>query len=390
MTGTVLHNVRLWDGERRVDGDRLRLQDGLITGIGDAASARAGDAVMDCAGATALPGLTDAHVHLELDPTQGAPPGPGQPRNPAAMAERAAAMLRAGITTARDLGGGVWAELALRQRINTGEIPGPRLLCAGQPLTSPGGHCHFWGGEVADAEAAQAHIQRQREAGVDLIKVMATGGIFTRGSDPSGAQFDLDMLRTITAAARSHGLPVAAHCHGVRGIELAARAGVRTIEHCSWMGPDGWAGNYDAAVARVVLDHGVWVSPTVNRRWQRYLDNPDPTKLQRIRAAFQAMQRLGIPFVASTDAGIPGVLHHQLPEALAVFARILECSPEAALRTATSDAATALGLDAVTGRLAPGLAADVLLVDGDPLADLAALTRPVAVWARGRLSSAST
>jgi imidazolonepropionase-like amidohydrolase len=132
------------------------------------------------------------------------------------------------------------------------------------------------------------------------------------------------------------------------------------------------------------------VSPTVNRGWQRYLDNPDPTKLQRIRAAFQAMQRLGIPFVASTDAGIPGVLHHQLPEALAVFARILECSPEAALRTATSDAATALGLDAVTGRLAPGLAADVLLVDGDPLADLAALTRPVAVWARGRLSSAST
>jgi imidazolonepropionase-like amidohydrolase len=96
------------------------------------------------------------------------------------------------------------------------------------------------------------------------------------------------------------------------------------------------------------------------------------------------MAALGIPFVASTDAGIPGVFHHRLPQALAVFARIVQWSPEAVLRAATSAAAAALGIEHVTGRLAPGLAADVLLVDGDPLADLGALTRPVGIWAAGR------
>lgn len=381
---TVLRNLRIWDGDTLIPADCLRMCDGAIDAVGDGLNSRDADTVIDCAGATAVPGLTDAHVHLELDPQHGKPPAADAPRDPEQMAARARAMVQAGITTARDLGGGLWLELDLRDRIAAGHIPGPRLLCAGQPLTTPGGHCHFWGGEAADSAAARAVIERQVAHGVDLIKVMATGGIFTRGSDPAGAQFDLATLQAVVAAAAGHGLPVAAHCHGVRGIEYAARAGVRTIEHCSWMGQDGWAANYDAAVARLLVDHGVWVSPTVNRGWQRYLDNPDPTKLNNIRAAFQAMQRLGIPFVASTDAGIPGVAHHDLPGALAVYARIAECTPQAALRTATSDAARALGLSALTGRLAPGFAADVLLVDGNPLEDLSALTRPVGVWAAGR------
>ncbi len=384
MSGYLLRNLRIWDGERRLDADSLRLADGLIDSVGTSVAAAAGDTVIDCAGATALPGLVDAHVHMELDPARATPPAPADPRDLDAMAARATAMVRAGITTARDLGGGVWAELELRARVAAGVVPGPRLLCAGQPVTSRGGHCHFWGGEADDLASASIVIARQLEHGVDLVKVMATGGLFTRGSDPAGAQFDQETLSGIVAVAAAHDLPVAAHCHGVRGIEYAARAGVRTIEHCSWMGDAGWAGNYDDAVARLVLEHGVWVSPTVNRGWQRYLDNPDPTKLQRIRAAFQAMRALGIPFVASTDAGIPGVAHHELPQALAVFSRIAECPADATLRTATSDAAVALGIESCTGRIAPGLAADVLVVDGDPLADLDALARPVAVWAAGR------
>lgn len=384
MTATLLTGLRIWDGETLTDADSLRMVNGRIEALGRGLEPRRGDLQRDCGGLTAIPGLMDAHVHLELDPEQPRPPALDQPRDPDRMAARAAAMVRAGITTARDLGGGTWAELALRDRIAAGALPGPRLLCAGQPVTCPGGHCHFWGGEADGAAAARQVIERQVAHGVDLIKVMATGGMFTRGSDPAGAQFDLETLRAITAAAAEHGLAVAAHCHGVRGIDYAARAGVRSIEHCSWMGADGWAANYDPAVALQILQHGVWVSPTVNRGWRRYLNNPDPTKLHNVRAAFQAMQRLGIPFIASTDAGIPGVFHHHLPQALEVFRAILECTPEAVLRSATSEAARALGIDAVTGRLRAGLAADVLLVDGDPLADLADLENVAAVWAAGR------
>lgn len=383
-TPVLLRGVTIWDGQGVAEANAIRLGGGRILAMGDNLTPGAGERVLELPGTTVLPGLMDAHVHLELDPERSRPPAPDEPRDGKAMAARAAAMVRAGITTARDLGGGTWAEFELRDAIAAGRLPGPRLLCAGQPVTAPGGHCHFWGGEAEDLAGAEAVIQRQLARGADLIKVMATGGMFTRGSDPAGAQFDQQTLTGIVAAAAGHGLAVAAHCHGTRGIEFAARAGVRTIEHCSWMGAQGWAGNYEAAVAELILDRGTWVSPTVNRGWQRYLDNPDPTKLQRIQAAFKAMTALGIPLVASTDAGIPGVFHHHLPEALAVFARIAELTPGQVLMSATSRAAGALGLEQVTGTLAPGLAADVLVVDGDPFEDLSALRRPVAVWAEGR------
>ena len=301
------------------------------------------------------------------------------------MMERAAAMVRAGITTARDLGGGAWLELGIRDRIAAGEVVGPRLLCSGQPITCPGGHCHFWGGEAGSTIEALSVLARQVSQGVDLIKVMATGGRMTSGSDALAAQFDLTTLSEITATAGAHGLPVAAHCHGTEGIELAARAGVATIEHCSWAGPEGWASDFQEPVANVILERGVWVSPTVNRGWQRMLDSREGRVLGRVRAAYRAMLDLGIPFIASTDAGIPGVFHHHLPLALKVFAEIAELSPEAALQTATASAARALGVHGLTGRLETGLAADILLVDGNPLEDLGALGRPVGVWANGRL-----
>jgi len=186
------------------------------------------------------------------------------------------------------------------------------------------------------------------------------------------------------ALAHQQGLPVAAHCHGTQGIEVAAQAGVNTIEHCSWVGEEGWASDYQEPVAKLILDKGIWVSPTVNRGWQRMLDSASGQVLGRIRLAYRAMLDMGIPMVASTDAGIPGVFHQDLPHALGVFAKIAQLSPAQTLASATSDAAKALGIDHQTGRIAKGLAADLLLVDGDPLTDLTALACPISVWARGR------
>ena len=230
-------------------------------------------------------------------------------------------------------------------------------------------------------------LKRQVDAGVDLIKVMATGGRLTRGSAPTDAQFSRDTLEAIVALAHDHELPVAAHCHGTEGIHHAACAGVDTIEHCSWVGEEGWASDYQADVAKIILENGIWVSPTVNKGWQRMLDSSTGKVLGRVRAAYASMLDMGIPMVASTDAGIPGVYHADLPHALVVFAAIAELTNEQALRSATSDAARALGIAQETGTLQEGLSADVLIVDGNPLTDLTAVTRPVHVFCAGRAAA---
>jgi imidazolonepropionase-like amidohydrolase len=384
-TRTILTDLRIWDGIRTHEADTLIINAGHVEALCPKSTLSAADArqAVSLRGATAVPGLIDAHVHMVLDPDRSTPPSVEERPDPVAMQERAAQMVAAGITTARDLGGGAWMELDLRDRIQRGEIIGPRLICSGQPITSPHGHCHFWGGEAADLDAALQILQRQVDHGVDLIKVMATGGRFTRGSSPVEPQFDTQTLTEIVGAARALDLPVAAHCHGTPGIEAAAQAGVRTIEHCSWVGTGGWASDYQPDITELMVNKGTWVSPTINRGWQRML-NANGDTLKRMRHALIAMREAGIPFMASTDAGIPGVYHHHLPEALKVFAEVAALSPEQTLLSATSNAALGLGLADRTGQLRQGYDADVLVVDGDPIADLARLTQPIGIWARGR------
>ena len=375
----VYGNIRLWDGlgDDYSDADSIAVEGETITAVGHRLGGE------DCGGLTVVPGLIDAHVHMVLDPAlrsldaQLAEPADATREK---MRQRAAAMVRAGITTARDLGGGAWLELELRNRINAGEIVGPRLLCAGQPITSVGGHCHFWGGEAATLADAQAIIERQRQHGVDLIKVMATGGMQTPGSQPKDAQFDQSTMSAIVAAANAHGYPVAAHCHGTPGIRNAAHAGVRSIEHCSWIGGDGKRGAFDPQTAREIARRGIWISPTVNAGWGRF----GPDFAAAVTANFRAMKAHGCALIASTDAGIPNVYHEDIAKALPVFARLAELSPVETLRSATSDCARALGLGDATGILREGASADLLFVRGDPLADLGALLDPALVVARGR------
>lgn len=384
-TATVtLTNVNIWDGTAQLDADTLQMSNGQITFLGQRADAAPSKHQLDCAGLTAIPGLIDAHVHLELNPDHKDPPERTEDSVIPLMLERAAQMAAAGITTARDLGGGAWFELKLRDDIAAGRALGPRLLCSGQPITTHDGHCHFWGGGADDVDSAKTVLHRQVNKGVDLIKLMATGGRLTRGSEPTDAQFSQAIMDAVVNEAHHHGLPVAAHCHGTEGIRRAALAGVDTIEHCSWVGQEGWASDYQDHVARIIVDNGIWVSPTVNRGWQRMLDSSTGKVLKRVRHAYKKMLDLGIPLVASTDAGIPGVYHADLPHALLVFAEIAELSAAQALRSATADAARALGIDHQTGSLRVNMAADVLLVHGDPLKNLSSITAPAQVFCAGR------
>ena len=336
-----------------------------------------------------VPGLIDAHVHLELDPLLKSPaeqlavPFAARERG---RASRARAMLAHGITTARDCGGGTHREHALRDEIDSGRAVGPRLLCCGQPITTPDGHCAFWGGGVTTDADLDRLLAEQIAAGSDWIKVMATGGVFTPGSRARDQQFDRAQLKGIVDRAAEAGRFVAAHCHGTSGIADATRAGIRTIEHASFAGEKGFGTLIDEAVMEEMAAAELWASPTVNAGGGRRIEDAEgkPTDFfERMSTCLRRQKDLGVSFIASTDAGIPGVAHHALLDGLIAFARFAELRPVDVLRAATSEAALALGLAEETGRLEVGRSADFLVLEGNPLDDLEALRDPERVVFRG-------
>ncbi len=389
----IVSDARIW----RSDRDRLEpfssalyVREGRIAAIGTAAETLGeGTPRRRLPGRVLVPGLIDAHVHLELDPALRTPAeqlAVPEVERVRAMADRATAMLAAGITTARDCGGGGFREHRLRDEIARGARSGPRLVCCGQPITTPDGHCAFWGGVVASERDVAPIVSRQLEAGSDWIKVMATGGVFTPGSRARDTQFDLPRLRAIVEAAGRAGRPVAAHCHGTEGIAMAARAGVRTIEHASFAGEGGFGTALDESLMRRLAASELWVSPTVNAGWGRRVRDEQgrPTDFfTRLSKTLRRQREHGIRFIASTDAGIPGVPHDAFVAGLEAFATFAGLRPVEVLRAATSEAADALGLSAETGRLAVGRSADFLVLDADPLEDLAALRDPEVVVMRG-------
>ncbi len=392
----ALRGARLWDGfadRASPEPRRVSVEAGRIAAVETDAQAPAADSAgeVDLTGLFLMPGLIDAHVHLGLDPTLKTPDE--QLAVPEAdrrlrMLARARAMVEAGITTARDLGGGDFMELELRDGVDAGRVVGPRIVCAGQPLTRPDGHCHFWGGGATSTEEQRTVVARQIDRGVDWIKVMATGGVFTKGSSVRDAQFAESEIAAVCAQAADAGLGVAAHCHGTVGIRNAARGGVTTIEHCSFAGEQGFGSDFDADVVGDIARAGAAVSPTMNLGWGHRLTDAHGRAsdfFTRMSRAMHALRESCVPLVASTDAGIPGVAHHRLAEGLLAFQRYAALTPVELLRTATSGSAAALGLGSETGRVAPGLAADLVALRRDPTVDPTALLEPVFVVARGRV-----
>jgi imidazolonepropionase-like amidohydrolase len=346
---------------------------------------------------TLMPGLVDAHVHLVSSGAVGALEAVGtqSPDVIDAEIERSlAAQAAHGVTTVRDLGDRDYRTLGFRDRPAAGQ---PRIVAAGPPITVPEGHCHYLGCVAATPDEVRHAVADHHERGVDVIKVMASGGFLTPGTDMFGAQYEVDVLRALVDVAHERGLQVLAHAHSVTGIETALAAGVDGLEHFTGMTDQGPLLT-DDLLDRVAAA-GVTVDPTMGNDFSLLDQLPPPPPqvaetMQRLgvdlKQAFQQryvdqgrMRAHGVRVVPGVDAGAMPLKAHGNAW-LAVTDMVKSGYPVAeALAAGTSGAADACGVGDVTGRLAAGYDADLLVADGDLEADPAGLGRPQAVLVRG-------
>jgi imidazolonepropionase-like amidohydrolase len=380
----VLTASRVMTGEAAVTDGAIAIDGRTVDWVGPAAALPAEYAALpraDYPDSTIMPGLIDSHVHLGFD----GGPSPAARMRAETDAQQLILMLRSarellgvGVTTARDLGGRGYLDVAVRDAIAEGLARGPRMVVAASPITVTGGHCWFMGAEADSEDDLRRMVRTHHKHGADLIKVMSTGGFMTTGSAPWYAQFTAAQLAVVVEEAKRVDKPVAAHAHGIEGIRRAVEAGVSTLEHCSFVTETNER-RFDESLAAMIAERGIVVCPTVN------VNAPYVTELTGIVVGehLATMHEMGIRIIAGTDAGIDNTPHHQYAGGLEYLVK-LGFRPDEVLAMATTEAAAALGVADITGRLAPGYEADLIVVHGNPLTDITVLSQLRRVIARGR------
>ena len=355
-----------------------------VTAIADTAStpAAASDAVIDLTRYTVMPGLIDVHTHLtganNFDPFFELTMTPG--KEAIIGVENAKVTVEAGFTTVRNVGANGFTDVALRDEINEGHIPGPHMQVSGPPLGITGGHMdenllpsqyHVVGEGVADGIPAVQHMVRENiKYGADLIKIGASGGVLSKGDDPQASQYTQEEMVAIVNDAHRLGRKVAAHAHGAQAILWATNAGVDSIEHGSYLD--------DAGIAAMKA-HGTYLVPTAYLiDWvQQYGKLPaiyqqkmkDVSAVEK-RNAIKAI-RAGVKIALGTDAAVypHGLNAHEID----VYVNQFGMTPLQGIQTGTINAADLMGWSDKVGELTPGHWADVIAVEGDPLKDVTVL-----------------
>jgi imidazolonepropionase-like amidohydrolase len=398
-TTVVITAARMLDvlTGRMVDNPAITVTDGRITAIGRADTPLpAGATRIDLAGLTLVPGFIDMHVHLTGDPRIS--PMDSLLKSdaywPILGGVQARRMLDTGFTTVRNVGSGDFADVAIKQVIDDGHMVGPRIVPAAYAIGATGGHCDetFFPPSfertsrgVADGvEALRAKVREIRKYGAEVIKVCATGGVFSRNTEPGQQQLREEELKAIADEAHMWGVKVAAHAHGTSGIKAAIRAGIDTIEHASLIDDEG---------IRLAKERGAYLSMDIynteytqseGKKNDVLEDNlrKDREVADVQREGFRKANAAGVKMVFGSDAGV-------MPHDMAVnqFETMVRfgMTPLQAIRAATSTAAEALGREKDVGAIAVGRFADLVAVEGDPLASVAPLLKAKAVVKGGEL-----
>lgn len=370
----------MFDGVDFVDDPTMVVgDDGNVVSVG--AEVPDGIAVQDLGDATLLPGLVDCHQHLVFD-MNGTLETQVSGVSDHELTERARANARrallGGVTTLRDLGDRNYVTLGLR-----GDSDLPTIACAGPPITPPRGHCWYLGGEVSGTEGLRAAVAERAERGCDVVKIMVTGGAMTPSFPLWMSQFTRAEVALVVEESHRHGLPVAAHCHGVEGIGVAVDVGVDSIEHCTFFTEDMESAPPDELLDRLAASDTA-LSATWGNNRERTMAPPWDAAVPVIEAALGRVHAHGGTVVVGTDAGIHGFKPHDvLPYALPTLLSAGMTTVQA-LRAITSRAADVCRRPD-RGRLSPGSPADVIAVDGDPASDPGALVRILAVWKDGHV-----
>jgi imidazolonepropionase-like amidohydrolase len=375
----------------------IRIEQGSIASVGPR---RPGEPVdIDLGDVTLLPGLIDAHVHLvggeELTPYEDLT----QTTARAAIegVKNARKTLLAGFTTVRDLGSRDFADVALRDAIAAGSVPGPRMLVAVKSLSATGGHgdenalpddihVERYNALADGPDAIRLKVRENIKYGADWIKLLATGGVMSAGTDPTMADYSEEEIRAAVTAAADKRRDVAVHAHGSEGIKRAIRAGVRSVEHASML---------DDEAIRLAREHGTWL--VMNPYTNRYMldrgaaGGYEPYQLEKARqvldmkmASLRKAVAAGLKLAYGTDSGVQ--VHGLNGRQLAIYVDA-GMSPLAAIRSATVVNADLLRMEGRIGTLRAGAWADIIAVRGDPLADVRALETPVWIMKAGEVVS---
>ena len=391
---TADHMVDVLAG-RVVDKAAVVIVDGRISAVGTQAAVAipAGARRIDLGAMTLLPGLIDMHVHLDSNPVYG-----GYTTLQftdsfwvVAGTANARAMLDAGFTTVRNVGSQGYADVGIKQAIDEGLIAGPRIVPAAYALGATGGHCDetylppslgAMGKAIGDSpDELRKRVREQRKYGAEVIKVCATGGVFSRNTEPGQQQLTEAELRAIADEAHMWGLKVAAHAHGASGIKASIRAGIDTIEHASLIDDEG---------IRLARERGAWLSMDIyntdytqaeGRKNGVLEDNlrKDREIADIQREGFRKAHKAGVKMVFGSDAGV--MPHGDVGGQFAVMVRY-GMTPMQAIQAATRNAAEALGREKDVGSIAVGRYGDLIAVAGDPAGD-AGLLRNVGFVMKG-------